>query len=141
MPNTPSFLTKIIGAVSWLGSGFSDYKTLFERSISIHDDAVHVMIGIVLQLLAAVLLRKSITDLRALLFVLGAEIINETNDILQDLWPSAAMQLGESMKDLLLTMALPAVLFVVARRWPWILGHQPRASKECSAECCKCPKR
>jgi hypothetical protein len=39
-------------------------------------------------------------------------------------WPDLSMQYGESVKDLLLTMALPTLLLVAARLRPQLFGQR-----------------
>ena len=47
--------------------------------------------------------------------MLGLELINEASDFTVEIWPLPAMQFGESAKDVVMTMFVPTVLFVVAR--------------------------
>jgi hypothetical protein len=52
-------------------------------------------------------------------------LVNETVDQWVEQWPEPklTMQWGESVQDLLLTLALPTKLMIVARRWPKLLVH------------------
>ena len=43
------------------------------------------------------------------------------NDFLVDVWPDVGMQLGEALKDVVLTMFIPTLIFLVARRRPKLL--------------------
>ena len=81
-------------------------------------DALHVIAGVLIQLAVAALFRSSVARPLPLLAVLGLEIVNEISDFTVELWPSLAMQLGESAKDIIMTMVLPTVLFLIARRRP-----------------------
>lgn len=114
--------------ISWSLSAFTDYKLLFERSIGFSDDAVHIFVGVLIQLAAAAVLRSSIARAGPLLTVVVLELANEILDIRHEVWPSASMQLGESIKDMSLTLALPITLFVISRRASSILVSQPEAS-------------
>ena len=106
-----------------LGLGWFDLKMLIERSIGFHNDALHVLAGVVLHLLAAALLRASLARWLPFVAVALAELGNEAIDLWVERWPDPAMQWGEGLKDLLLTLALPALLLLVARRWPHLLSR------------------
>lgn len=103
-----------------------DVKTYIERSVAFSDDVLHVLAGVFIQLIAAALLRSSVGRWRPWLIVLALELLNEWSDFHVDHWPDLGMQLGESTKDVVLTMALPTVLLIVSRRWPRLLVRPPR---------------
>jgi hypothetical protein len=84
-------------------------------------DSLHVIVGVVLQLAIALLFRTSVSRPLPLLSVLALELINEASDFRAELWPQPGMQLGESAKDVILTMALPTLIFLVARYRPKLL--------------------
>lgn len=84
-------------------------------------DSLHVIAGVLLQLLAAWLLRTSVGHAIPLAIVLAAACVNEANDLWVEQWPQAAMQYGESLKDLVLTLILPVALFCVAKVRPSLL--------------------
>lgn len=106
-----------------IGAAWFDWKTALERSVAFHDDAMHVLAGVILQLAAAVLLRTSLARAGPWLAVLALELLNEWSDLRQDLWPPNARsaQVGEGIKDLLLTLALPTLLLAIARWHPRLL--------------------
>lgn len=106
--------------------GITDYKLLFERSVAFSPDASHVLAGTVLLLLAAAILRAPVSSWRPLLVVAAAQVANELLDFHYDQWPNQAMQLGESIKDCLLTLALPVVLMLIARVAPGIFVTRKR---------------
>lgn len=116
----------IAAAQTWLtalGLGWFDLKMLLERSVTFDSDGLHVLTGVALQLLAAALLRSSVARWRPWLVVLMLTLANEAVDLWVEQWPDAELsaQWGESVKDLLLTLALPTLLFAVARKWPKLL--------------------
>jgi hypothetical protein len=86
-------------------------------------DGLHVLAGVMLQIAAATVLRSSFARWQPWLIVLALNLANETVDlwIEQRREPELTMQWGESVKDLLLTLALSTTLMVVARRWPKLL--------------------
>lgn len=79
-------------------------------------DSLHVVAGILLQLGGAALLRTSLADIRPWLLVAALELLNELHDVWIEQWPSLIMQAGEALKDLALTLLLPTLLLLVARR-------------------------
>lgn len=84
-------------------------------------DTLHVLGGVMLQLLAAALMRRSLRDKGPWLVVLVLELLNESYDLWVERWPSLAMQLGEGLRDVIGTMLLPTLLWWVAQRRPRLL--------------------
>lgn len=113
--------------LAWIASAFSDYKTLLQHSIGFHNDALHVFFGIAIQLVAALLLRRTLADWQPLAAVGAFEIVNEISDFLVEIWPTPPAQLGESVKDFTLTVSIPILLFVVARFCPGLLHRDTAA--------------
>jgi hypothetical protein len=79
-------------------------------------DALHVVIGVLLQFLVAWGLKSSVSRPLPLLVVLAATLLNEWSDLALEEWPEASVQYGESLKDVVLTMLLPVLLYMLARR-------------------------
>jgi diacylglycerol kinase len=103
------------------GLDWFEAKTAFERSIAFGHDALHVLAGVVVQLLAAALLRRSVAQWQPWLAVLVLELLNEASDLHGEVWPDRLNQWGESAKDVALTMALPTLLLLVSRFAPRLL--------------------
>ena len=99
-------------------SAWFELKAFAERASGVPMDTMHVIAGVLLQLLFARLLRVSLVRWTPWLLVLALEIANEAYDLWVERWPQIGMQLGEGAKDLLLTMALPTLLMVAARLRP-----------------------
>ena len=115
--------------IDWLQAAagqWFDVKMFVERSSAFSDDVLHVVAGVFLQLIAAALLRASVARWLPWLIVLALELVNEWSDFHVDHWPDLGMQLGESTKDIVLTMALPTALLVISRWWPALLVRPPR---------------
>ena len=110
--------------LDWAGAGWFDAKMAVERSVAFNDDALHVMAGVLLQMTAAAVLRTRISRMPPWLIVLALELINEWSDFRFELWPEAMLsaQIGESAKDVFLTMALPTLLAVTAKKFPHLLS-------------------
>lgn len=98
--------------------GWWEIKLFIERVTSVSMDALHVIAGVLLWVLFARLLRTSLTSWRPCLPVLALALANEWLDIRLDIWPHPGMQYGESVKDVVLTMIVPAVLTACLQRRP-----------------------
>lgn len=104
-----------------LGGAMSSWhqaKLFLEHSVAVSNDALHVILGVVVQLIAALLLRRPVSALTPWLAALAITIWNEAVDLWSDQWPHAGMQYGESAKDVALTMLLPTALLLAARLRP-----------------------
>lgn len=95
-------------------------KQFVEHSISFSSDSLHVITGVVVLVGAALLLRKPVSSSRPWLVVLVLSCTNELADLWFERWPSAGIQYGEGIKDLLLTMLLPTLLLLTSRSFPWV---------------------
>ncbi len=100
-------------------------KLFAEHSTGVSMDALHLIAGVLLQLLVAALFRRSLASPLPLLAVLALEIVNEANDFRVEIWPDPGMQFGEAAKDIVLTMLIPTLMFVIARRRPKLLVQTP----------------
>lgn len=110
--------------IDWVALHWYSAKTFLEHSIAFSDDVLHVLAGVGIQLMLAAILRASVARPLPLVILLFLELLNEASDLRFERWPDLGEQLGEGMKDVILTMVLPVVLFVVARRFPRLLGHR-----------------
>jgi len=104
--------------------GWYQIKLMVEHASGVSMDALHVLIGFALFAGAAVLFRRGMGSFRPWLALLAIELINEAYDFHVELWPDPASQIGESVKDIILTMALPTAVLLMARWKPrWLLGR------------------
>lgn len=101
-------------------------KVFVEHAIFFSSDALHVLVGVLVWLLLALTFRKPISSRLPWLGLLLLLLLNEGVDLWVERWPIRAMQYGESAKDILLTMTLPALLMVAVRLRP-DLFRSPRA--------------
>jgi hypothetical protein len=102
-------------------SGRYQFKLLISHASGFSMDALHVVAGVLLQLGVAWLTRSTVGRWRPWLVVLALELINEGHDLWVEQWPVPGQQYGEGLKDIILTMALPTLLLIVARRRPGLL--------------------
>ena len=106
--------------------GWYQVKLFIEHASGISMDALHILVGFAIFLLAALALRRSTASTLSWLATLVLEIGNEAYDLTVELWPDLASQLGEGAKDIILTMALPTLVLLVARWRPTLLVGQAR---------------
>jgi hypothetical protein len=91
---------------------WGDHKIALERWLGLTSDAVHIHVGVLLYLGWSLLLRAKAGDWRPWALTLVIEAANECIDLFQPVgsieanWPA-------SRHDLLNTMALPSLLFLV----------------------------
>lgn len=93
-------------------------KVFVEHAIFFSSDALHVIAGVIVWLLLALALRRPLSSSLPWLGLLALLLCNEAVDLWVERWPDPAMQYGESAKDILLTMVLPAVLMFATRLRP-----------------------
>jgi len=105
-------------AIFELAWRWEQWKHFVERSVAFSSDSIHVMVGVVVQLLACAALRRPISGIWAWLVVLVLTLANETADLSLEHWPDRAMQYGESTRDVLLTLFLPTLLMLTGRWAP-----------------------
>ena len=105
-------------AIRGSASSWHESKLFIEHLIAICHDTLHLAAGVAIWLLLAMILRRSIADWLPLLGTAAIAAINEAVDLWVELWPSLGTQLGEGARDLLATIAIPALLFVAVRLKP-----------------------
>jgi ABC-type branched-subunit amino acid transport system permease subunit len=93
-------------------------KLFLEHLVAISNDALHVIIGVVVQLVIALVLKWSVSSVRPVLVVLALAAWNEIVDLWTERWPEPGMQYGECAKDVAVTILLPLVLMFAARLRP-----------------------
>jgi len=96
--------------------------------------ALHILLGVIGQLLVAALLRTSIADLRPWGVILLLELANEALDLRGERWLNLLQQIAEGASDLLATLLLPTLLLLLARHWPGLLTPQSASPAEQSGE-------
>lgn len=112
------FTDSLFLQTSALAQQWYEIKTFVEHSFAFSDDALHVWVGVLLQLGVAAVTKRPISSWTPWLAVFGFEIANELSDFWFERWPDTAMQVGEGAKDLILTMLLPTVLLIATRHAP-----------------------
>ena len=111
-------------------------KVWLETAAGLDMDALHVHGGVLLQIVAAILLRKPLSSPWPWLVVLGAECANEFYDYTNEVWPGPErqLQLAEGVRDLWNTMVIPSLILILARWLPALLVGRPAASERSGAD-------
>lgn len=115
--------THMSAAMTFLG--WYQFKLFIEHASGISLDALHIIIGFAIFLFAAHVFKRSVASPLPWGATLLLEIGNEGHDLLIELWPDPGSQLGEAAKDIMLTMALPTLIMLVARWHPSLLDRDP----------------
>ena len=105
----------------WLLSGMTQWhqaKLFLEHSLSVEHDALHVLVGMFAWLIIAAISRRPLSSWRPFWWLFALILWNEAVDLWVELWPDAGKQLGEGVKDLALTILLPALLTALIRARP-----------------------
>lgn len=105
-------------------------KLWLEETTGLHMDALHVHAGILAQLAAATVLRRSIGSPWPWLLVLLAAMANEWWDLTYEIWPTRDEQWAESIRDVWNTMLLPTVLLLLSRLAPGLLTPKKAPRQE-----------
>ena len=103
-------------------------KMFVEHAMFFSSDALHVIAGVIVWLLLALALRRPVSSWLPWLGLLALLLCNEAVDLWVERGPDPAMQYGESAKDVMLTMALPALLMAAARMRPQLFTRRRRGS-------------
>ena len=93
-------------------------KLFIEHLVTIDHDALHMMVGMLLWVVLAMLMRRPITSWYPWLWTFAFILWNETVDLWTETWPDAGQQYGEGAKDVVMTMFVPTVLMIAARTRP-----------------------
>jgi len=99
-------------------SSWHQGKLFVEHAVHVSHDSLHVIVGILIWVVAALLSRRTLTSWIPWLWVLAFILWNETVDLWMEHWPDPGMQYGEGAKDVALTMLMPTLLMFAARARP-----------------------
>jgi hypothetical protein len=119
-------LESLLDAVRGSAASWHEGKLFIEHLGAICHDTLHLIAGVAIWLVIAAISRRSI---RSWLPLLGTAIIatlNEAVDLWVELWPSPGHQLGEGARDILATIAIPALLTAAIRLRPSLFDGRTR---------------
>jgi hypothetical protein len=101
-------------------------KVAISTSLGVSQDALHVLAGVMLQILVAFVIRRPLSHLAPWLVVVALTGLNEFSDLRMEIWPNRSDQWTETIKDLVTTLTLPTLILLLARFRPGLFG--PRAA-------------
>jgi hypothetical protein len=112
--------------MDWNGLKDEAARMLLEK------DALHIYAALLIQLGVAAWSRRSLGDVRPLLWVLGIELANEWMDLLRGGEPRLMpWQVVSAIHDIINTMILPSVLLLLVRKasglFIWHSAQMPAA--------------
>lgn len=102
------------------------FKIALTEATGVSQDALHILVGVGIQLLLGAVLRRGVSSVLPWIIVLVLEMGNEWSDLQLEVWPDRPQQWGQSIKDLLVTMAVPTTMLVLARWAPGLLVGSQR---------------
>ncbi|HEY0014589.1 MAG TPA: hypothetical protein VGB79_17235 [Allosphingosinicella sp.] len=92
-------------------------------------DALHIFFGLAGQLLVALVIRRSLAHPVLWLALLLFELANEYYDLAREDWTDRAMWPG-TVRDLLVTMAVPTVLLILTRTAPGLFARTGKGKRK-----------
>lgn len=96
-------------------------KIALSEALGVSQDALHILAGILLHLLAAAVTRRPIAHPLPWLLVVALAVANELFDLWFEIWPNRDDQWAETAKDLVTTLLAPTLLLLIARWAPALL--------------------
>ena len=106
------------GSIVAIMTSWHEGKVFIEHSVSVSHDSLHVIVGVLIWLAVALLLRKPVTSWKPWLWLFAIILWNETVDLWMEQWPDAGQQYGEGAKDVIVTMLVPTLIMFAARIRP-----------------------
>lgn len=93
-------------------------KLFIEHFVSIPHESIHVIAGVLVWLVFALVGRRPVTAWWPWLGIFVVILWNETVDLWMEQWPDPGQQYGEGAKDLFVTMIVPTIIMFAARLRP-----------------------
>lgn len=103
-----------------------ELKNWLELSTGLDRDSLHIYAGVGVQLVAALIFRRSLASPLPWVFVILAALANEYYDynMIPDPLNGGSVYFDEAVRDFWNTLLLPSLFLVVARFWPtWLTGR------------------
>lgn len=103
----------------------------YVSDLTVSKDALHLYLAFIIQVAAALIVRRPLSSLVPWFAVLALELVNETLDLLLEKEPYIhPWQIKGSIHDVVNTMLLPTALMLLARYAPSIFRASPGKGKE-----------
>lgn len=112
-----------------------ELKFWIERAVGLDKDALHIYAAFLIQVAAALLLRRSLGAKLPWSCVLAAVLINEALDLHAEVWPDHWQQYRASIHDIINTMVLPTLLLGMVRYLPKLTATWAEAKTTAGHDC------
>lgn len=106
------------------------FKDYLVQITDLHEDALHIYAAVLVQLTAAVVLRRSLASIIPWLTVFAVLVVNEWLDLTEPGKPFEEWQVLGGLQDLWNTMAVPTILLLLARFAPSLMTNRSRSAAE-----------
>ena len=100
-------------------------KLFLEHLTGVSNDALHLLAGVGLWLVLAIVSRRAISTTPPLIGLLLVILWNESVDLWLEQWPGRSQQYAEGAKDIALTMLIPLAFMLTVR-----FGSRPERRNE-----------
>lgn len=111
-----------------------EIKHWLSLSTGLGMDALHVHAGILLQVAAALVLRRRLSSPLPWLLVLLLVVGNEYYDYGYEIWEDRAGQRAEALRDSWNTLLLPTLILLLARYAPQLFAPRPPSTEPSAAD-------
>ena len=102
------------------------FKDYLSQITDLHEDALHIYAALLIQLTAAVVLRRSLASILPWLCVAAFLCVNELFDLTEPGRPIEEWQVLGGLQDSWNTMVVPTVLWLLARFAPSLMTQPAR---------------
>src|SRR5215213_6123721 len=111
-----------------------EIKQATEQMSGLDMDSLHVHVGVMAQLAAALVLSRPVRSVIPWLLVLAAALANEVYDYRYEIWEDRSVQLDGGIRDIWNTMLLPTILLAVARFYPRLFTGPPAPAPDSASD-------
>ena len=114
-------MESLFDALRGSAASWHEGKLFLEHLVAICHDTLHLIAGVAIWLVLAAVSRRPLSSWLPLAGTAVIATLNEVVDLWVELWPSLGHQLGECARDILATIAIPALFFIAVRLRPSLL--------------------
>ena len=122
-------MDSLFDALRGSAASWHEGKLFVEHLVAICHDTLHLIAGVAIWLTLAAISRRPLSSWLPLLGTALIATLNEAVDLWVELWPSLGHQLGEGARDILATVAVPALFVLAVRLRPSLLEARPRGAQ------------
>ena len=122
-------MDSLFDALRGSAASWHEGKLFLENLLAICHDTMHLIAGVGIWLFIAVVSRRPLRASLPLICTAVIAVLNEAVDLWVERWPSLGHQLGESARDILATIAIPALFVLAVRLRPSLLDGLSRGAQ------------